>query len=147
MQENNNYNKKIIWLGFVVSLFFFLIFIFTKDINQNTNPVSTPSPVWTQVEKINQAFLEIDGKRLETTIAEKESIYNFMIKLKEEGKINFKYKTYSGMGKLIEEINGVKNEDKSWIYYVNGEKAKIGVSNYKINPGDVVSWKYEKNIN
>jgi hypothetical protein len=49
------------------------------------------------------------------------------------------------MGKFIESINGVVgNENDSWIYYVNGVEAKVGVSNYKINPGDVVSWKYEK---
>jgi len=64
-----------------------------------------------------------------------------------EGKIDFKDKTYSGMGKLIEEINGISNGDKYWIYYVNGQKANIGISNYKIKAGDVVSWKYEKNTN
>ena len=80
-------------------------------------------------------------------IEEKESVYDFMFKLKKEGKIDFKDKTYSGMGKLIEEINGISNGDKYWIYYVNGQKANIGISNYKIKAGDVVSWKYEKNSN
>ena len=47
------------------------------------------------------------------------------------------------MGKFIESINDLKNGEKNWIYYVNGEKANIGVSNYKIKSGDVVSWKYE----
>lgn len=136
-------NKKIIWLGFILSLFFFLIFVFTKDIGQNTNSISAISPIPVQTEKANQAFLKIDGKKLETTIAEKENVYDFMTKLQTEGKINFKEKTYTGMGKFIEEINGIKNGEKYWIYYVNGKKAQIGISNYKINPGDVVSWKYE----
>jgi len=134
-------NKKIIWLGFAVSLFFFLIFVFTKDVGQNTSSISPPSPVLIQTEKTVQAFLEIDGKKLETAVVEKERVYDFMVKLREEGKINFKDKTYSGMGKLIKEINGIKNSS----YYVNGKKATIGVSNYQIKPGDVVSWKYEKN--
>ena len=139
-------NKKIIWLGFAVSLFFFLIFVFTKDVGQNTSSISPPSPVLIQTEKTVQAFLEIDGKKLETAVVEKERVYDFMVKLREEGKINFKDKTYSGMGKLIKEINGIKNSsEKNWIYYVNGKKATIGVSNYQIKPGDVVSWKYEKN--
>jgi hypothetical protein len=141
MIEKNN--KKIIWLGFILSLFFFLIFVFTKDIGQDTNSISAISPIPVQTEKANQAFLEIDGKKLETTIAEKENVYDFMTKLQTEGKINFKEKTYTGMGKFIEEINGSKNGEKYWIYYVNGKKAQIGISNYKINPGDVVSWKYE----
>ncbi|KKQ87658.1 MAG: hypothetical protein UT09_C0012G0012 [Parcubacteria group bacterium GW2011_GWF2_38_8] len=147
MEKNN---KKIIWLGLIVSLFFFSIFIFTKDMGQETSPVSPPLIIQIKTEKITQkttqAFLEIDGEKIKTTITEKESIYNFMVKLQNENKINFKDKTYTGMGKLIEEINGVKNSgDKNWIYYVNNQKAQIGVSNYKIKPGDVVSWKYEKN--
>ena len=67
-----------------------------------------------------------------------------MEKLKSEGKINFVEKNYTGMGKFIESINGIKNGEKNWIYYVNGQKANIGVSNYKIKNGDIVSWKYEK---
>ena len=48
---------------------------------------------------------------------------------------------------MIEEINKVKNGgEKNWIYYVNGKKAEIGVSNYKIKEGDVVSWKYENSL-
>ncbi len=49
------------------------------------------------------------------------------------------------MGEFITSINGVKNSNtQSWIYYVNGVEAQVGVSNYKINTGDIVSWKYEK---
>jgi len=74
------------------------------------------------------------------------SVYDFMDKLRSEGKINFTEKNYAGMGKFIETINGVKgNKDYNWIYYVNEKKAEIGVSNYKIKTGDVVSWKYEEN--
>jgi len=71
------------------------------------------------------------------------SVYDFMTKLQTEGKIIFKEKNYPGMGKFIEEINGQKNDVKNWIYYVNDKKANIGISNYQLNPGDVVSWKYE----
>jgi hypothetical protein len=73
------------------------------------------------------------------------SVYDFMTQLRNEGKINFKDKTYAGMGKFIEEINGIKgSNDKYWIYYVNNKRAEVGVSNYQLNPGDVVSWKLEK---
>ena len=141
-------NKKIIWLGFAISLFFFLIFVFTKDIGQDTSSISSFSPATTQKEERTEAFLEIEGKKLGMKIEEKESVYDFMFKLKKEGKIDFKEKTYSGMGKFIEEINGLKNNgNKYWIYYVNGKEAQVGVSNYKIKAGDVVSWKYEKNTN
>jgi hypothetical protein len=73
------------------------------------------------------------------------TVYDFMEQLQNEGKINFTEKNYAGMGKLIDGINGIKNNNsQSWIYYVNGKEAQVGVSNYKIKSGDVVSWKYEK---
>ena len=74
------------------------------------------------------------------------SVYDFMSNLQSESKISFTKKDYLSMGKFIDSINGIKNTGSQyWIYYVNGEKANVGVSNYKINKGDIVSWKYEKN--
>lgn len=97
--------------------------------------------------KSSQATLEIGGASYEGEIQSGEKVYDFMDRLRDEGKINFKERTYIGMGKFIEEINGIRGDgERYWIYYVNGKKATIGVSNYKINPGDVVSWKYEKEI-
>ena len=65
-----NKNKKIIWLGFCYFAFFFLIFVFTKDIGQNKFYFfpfySSPD------EKTAQAFLEINEERLETTIGGKK---------------------------------------------------------------------------
>jgi len=101
---------------------------------KNTNPLGKTSVVTTLI---------INDIKYETEIVEEMSVYNFMTQLQNEGKINFKDKDYSGMGKFIEEINGIKNGEKYWIYYVNNKKANIGVSNYKINIGDIVSWKYE----
>lgn len=92
----------------------------------------------------NKAILEINGIKYESEIADQMSVYDFMTQLQNEGKITFKEKNYPGMGKFIEEINGVKGSgEKYWIYYINNKKAEVGVSNYKLNPGDVVSWKYE----
>jgi len=145
MKKNN---KKIIWLGLALSLFFFLIFFFTKNIGQNASYTSPPLPAQIETEKVNQAILQVNDEKIETAIVSGENVYDFMTELQKEGKINFEDKNYSGMGELVEEINGIKNNgDKNWIYYVNGKKATIGISNYKIKPGDVVSWKYEKDIN
>lgn len=92
-----------------------------------------------------KTFLEVNLVRHESEITGEVSVYDFMSKLRNEGKIYFTEKNYVGMGKLILSINGLKsNGDRTWIYYVNGQKAQVGVSNYKINPGDVVSWKYEE---
>lgn len=120
----------------LISLLFFVIFILTSNIKPKE--ISPPTDPLGKTYGVSAVY--------EAKIANEISVYDFMLNLKSEGKINFKDKDYTGMGKLITELNGIKNSGKkNWIYYVNGEKAKIGVSNYKINPGDVVSWKYEKN--
>lgn len=95
--------------------------------------------------QITKTVLEINGVSYEDNISGKISVYDFMSQLRKEGKINFTEKNYIGMGEFIVSINGVKNDSNmGWIYYVNDKEASVGISNYKINPGDVVSWKYEK---
>ena len=94
-------------------------------------------------QAVSKSTIEL---RYENVIPEQTTVYDFMSKLRSEGKMNFTEKNYVGMGKFIETINGVRGNGKeSWIYYVNDKKAETGVSNYKINKGDIVSWKYEKN--
>ena len=82
--------------------------------------------------------------KIEYTATKNETVYELMDSLRKENKISFTEKTYSGMGKFIDSINGISgNGRENWIYFVNGEIASMGVSNYKLKPGDVVSWKYE----
>ena len=117
---------------------FFLIF--------QTSPKENSSPPNPAGKASLVAILEINGEKYESEITAGENIYDFMDKLQREGKIHFKEKNYTGMGKFIEEINAVGSSGgKYWIYYVNGIQATVGVSNYKLKSGDVVSLKYEKN--
>lgn len=58
----------------------------------------------------------------------------------------FSGKEYSSLGFFVDEINGIKNDPgngKYWIYYINGQTAQIGISNYKLIQGDIIEWKYE----
>ena len=133
-------NKKVVLL--VLISFGILGLISVKIFQaQNSFPPPFSSPYVgggrVGVEENNLVFInDIPGET---------SVYNFMDRLRSEGKITFTDKTYSGMGKFIEEINGLKNNgNQSWIYYVNEIEAQVGVSNYKINKGDIISWKYEK---
>lgn len=136
---------------FLVSAFCVLFFTADKEVlpesikiaSENT---SSPYQEKTAPEpKTIKTVLEVNDTRHESEIIDSISVYDFMDKLRNEGKINFSEKTYLGMGKLIISINDVKsNGQYTWIYYVNDKEAEVGVSNYKINPGDVVSWRYEK---
>jgi hypothetical protein len=58
----------------------------------------------------------------------------------------FSTKNYPGMGQFVEEINGIKNDfkqNKYWIYYINNKSAIAGISQYIIQQGDIIEWKYE----
>ena len=137
--------KILIAFGFSIVLFF--VFFLTSQIKPiNTSPPPNLPKISVEEKGEGQATLEVSGVKYQNKIIENESVYNFMSELQKERKINFKDENYTGMGKLIEEINGVKNSgEKNWIYYVNGTLAQVGVSNYKIKSGDIVSWKYETN--
>jgi uncharacterized protein YijF (DUF1287 family) len=91
------------------------------------------------------ATLEINGAKIESELTESGTIYDFMQKARTDKKIDFKEKIYTSMGAFVEEINNIKNNgEQNWIYYVNNQKANIGISNYKLMPGDIVSWRFEK---
>jgi hypothetical protein len=154
-------NKILITIIFILLLSFF-IFLYKKNnsIEQNTNNLDKNIiENYSSAEKVNndiflkidsitkKTVLEINNKKYETETIDNISVYELMKKMENENKIFFKEKNYIGMGKFIEEINGIKSDgEKYWIYYVNNEKANVGISNYKIKSGDVVSWRLEENI-
>jgi len=122
-------NKKIILISVLVLIFFGLLFLSLR---------TKPNILKTDDLKTNEISYkdEIPGQI---------TVYDFMSKLQKGGKINFTEKNYIGMGELITAINGIQNNgNRSWIYYVNDKEAEVGVSNYKINNGDIISWKYEQ---
>lgn len=131
-------NKKIILTGVVILVLLGSVFVY-KNIKKQNNSLALASPT------TSKTIPQINNLSFTDDVAGKISVYEFMNKLQDEGKINFTEKDYIGMGEFITSINGVKNSNtQSWIYYVNGVEAQVGVSNYKINTGDIVSWKYEK---
>lgn len=143
--------KILIAVAVSITLFCVFFVISHKTFEEISPPLTSPKETSEKISEPDNSLktvLEVEKERYESKIVGVISVYEFMQKLKEEEKINFKEKTYSGMGKFIEEINNIKNNgERNWIYYVNGEKATIGVSNYKIKNGDTVSWKYEKYTN
>lgn len=140
---------KILTILTLVLLLFLGVYKINKNIIEKSPPsnftdiTSVKNTEKIENSKIPNITLKINETIYETNINQKNTVYGLMTTLQKEAKITFKEKNYTGMGKFIEEINGIKNGEKSWIYYVNDVKANIGISNYKIKPGDVVSWKYE----
>jgi len=67
--------------------------------------------------------------------------------LKAVAKVDTTYWTAFGSF-LIDAINGVANNagnnNRWWVYSVNGEHALVSADQYKLRDGDHVEWKYEK---
>ena len=94
--------------------------------------------------------LTVDGKSYLHQLREKSSVADLLKTAEAAGEITYSGKEYSGLGSLIVGINGKDNNANKnnlyWIYSVNGKKATVGVSEYVLLAGDVVSWSYEASI-
>lgn len=74
-----------------------------------------------------------------------QDLWSIMKQALSEKNITLKYQDYKGdLGIFITQIGEQKNgnEGRYWQYWANGEYGKIGVSNYKIKPGDIVQWRF-----
>ncbi len=50
----------------------------------------------------------------------------------------------SSFGAFVSEINGIKNTDKEfWMFYVNGELAKVAADKYITKNTDKIEWRFE----
>jgi len=144
MQKLSKKTKGIVLIILGISVALLGMFLLNSKENKKQQPTPSNIILSENNTKTDKIILEVNDKKYESETKGQISVYDFMSQLQKERKITFKEKYYTGMGEFIEEINGIKNGDKNWIYYVNGKKAEIGISNYQIKTGDVVSWKYEK---
>jgi len=114
-----------------------------------TNTTTTPTLEIPHSEFQNPITLKVSGEEYNTELKPDTTVYELMQNLSASSVKSFIFsgKDYSaGMGYFVTGINGIKNDPqtgKYWIYYINGESAKIGISNYIINKGDIIEWKYE----
>lgn len=92
------------------------------------------------------ATIEITDKKYLLQLPDKATAYDAMQKLVIDKKISVTMKEFSGMGEFLEEIDGLKNNNQTgeyWIYYINGQSAKMGISTYVLKNNDLITWKYE----
>jgi len=74
------------------------------------------------------------------------TVYDAMLSLEKNRSFSFAGKEYGNLGFFVESIGDLTNrelKDRYWIYYINGKKAQVGISNYIIQPNDIITWKYE----
>lgn len=107
---------------------------------------STTSILEQPVEENIPVFLTIGDEKYQAEIKSNSTAYDLMKMLQTTQNLKFNAKEYEGMGVLVEEINGIKNDlenNKFWIYYINDAAAQEGISTYILQPNDVISWKFE----
>ena len=70
-------------------------------------------------------------------------------KVTSENDLEFDYKDYGGdLGALVESVNDFSSDVKGnrfWHYWVNNIYADISASNYILESGDIIEWKYTLN--
>jgi len=98
--------------------------------------------------KLIKTTLEVPGLSYKVFVPEESTVYDLMIATtKQYNNFSFNGREFSGLGFFVEEINGLSQDKKAgmyWIYYINGEKALVGISQYKLKENDVITWNYEK---
>ncbi|MEK7623148.1 MAG: DUF4430 domain-containing protein [Patescibacteria group bacterium] len=120
----------------------------TTIIDNESPPVIPPQPSSAgTIQNQLQTTLVVGDKSYSVTVPEGSSVYDLLKVISETTDFRFGGRDYGGqLGFFVDEINGVKNSSqakKYWIYSINGQKAKIGVSAYTLQPNDVITWTYE----
>ncbi len=96
--------------------------------------------------KQDSIIFSVDGKTLNLNFNEGDTLEKVIKVSTDKGLININGENFPGLGFFVQSINGIEQGNGySWIYYINGKKATVGVSSYKLKIGDLIEWKYEKN--
>lgn len=102
---------------------------------------------------IEQATLIIDrgtGTSLvyKAEIYESSTVLDVLQQAADEYGMKLKTKTYEGMGVLVEGIGDLMGgqDNKYWLYYVNGEMPLNSVDQQKVIPGDNIEFRFEESV-
>lgn len=118
---------------------------------ENFSPPVSSAPIgeFLPEKKINASFKIIAPawtKEFSIAVSPGASVFEAMKQLQSEQGLSWQSKDFAGLGAFVESINGLANNPRNnlfWIYYVNDKPAPLGVSSMKLNPNDVITWKYE----
>ncbi len=103
-----------------------------------------------QIAGVASVMLDFGDGRVRTfhdvPVAAGETMFDFLKRFTVEQKIEFTYKEYSGLGSLVTQIGDQVGGtgEKYWQYWVNNRSPEIGASQYLVQAGDVIEWKFIK---
>ena len=99
------------------------------------------------LEQLIPVSLEVEGAVYEVSMKPGSSVYDVMVQARKTSDLSFEGSQFAGLGFFVEEVNGLRQNPKIgkyWLYYINGTMGNVGISVYKVEINDVISWKYEK---
>lgn len=109
------------------------------------NRSTAPSVSNESIEKNATISISIDDlyNKKTLSVSENETVLNVLLELsKTDAQLRLSTKEYSGLGVLVESMNGKKNgtDNKYWQYKINGIMPQIGADKYELKNGDFVEW-------
>ncbi len=108
-------------------------------------PKEKEPPVVENTLELYTTFI-IEDKTFSVPFIEGESVFDVMTTAMKKDIFTFGGREFSGIGFFVDELNGKKAErGTNFILWVNGKKAVVGVSDYKLLKTDIISWTYENN--
>ncbi len=103
---------------------------------------SDPNGVGEESSRV-EVSLEVDGQVYETEIEVGISVLELLELVSRENGVEVRMKEYS-FGSLVEAIGEKENNDeRTWIYYVDGVAGDVGAGEKILAGGERVEWRYE----
>jgi hypothetical protein len=141
--------KTNIFIGFLI-LIIFLVgvwFVFSKEINQIISKIETEKLPQNNQKEIVLVIDDGEGipKTFKTEVREEMTTLDLLKIGTKKMNLPLKTKTYD-IGILVEAIGNKENgqDNKYWLYYLNGEMPTVAVNKQLIKGGDKVEFKFEK---
>ncbi|MDD5726542.1 MAG: DUF4430 domain-containing protein [Patescibacteria group bacterium] len=110
---------------------------------QPASPQPTPARQTVQ----EQVTLKVLDKAYTQAFVKDQTVYEFMKALEASQDFKFDGKDYGQeMGFFVQSINSQTNDNTKnlyWVFYLNDKKSDVGISSARLNPNDVITWKYE----
>ena len=133
-----NHNKKIYFILLTAS-FLVIFFAIPYFIKETSNPAISPI---SKEKNTNSVTVSAGNIKINLSFSLNTSLYNILEKAKKNNKIDFNGKNYPGLGFFVTDVGTLHSGDgKNLLYYINGKEAKVGVSSYILNDGDIIEWK------
>lgn len=102
------------------------------------------------IKKEVSATVKIDfGNETEETYeitTKNNTVYGFLLEAAKKGEFSVNTTYYGTFDSIfIDSISNIENgqDNKFWIYYINGESGSAGVDKQNVENNDLIEWKFE----